>query len=316
MEGSDLSTAQDPFEPPANRNNDTKKRQLVTRSGLPRLHHKWAMKSPAAVRQFFKTVQQHMCHFEVDVIAGDANAAANKYHQNQERQDLYDSSVAVMLREMQREVNTGHPLGSKLHIAYSTNNHPTQLHEADDLACCFLATLSWRKPVGPRILRKLWSNVTWVSPKICVSKQTTKKGSTKLESPGAPKQGPLVATNRLSWHLPILITIREEPSKNYRSRTTEKWKAKEAKKQKINEWNHTDKQRSSWSWQQPMTWTSSSSSSWQQWSSDQKRARSDWQPSARTHRVSVLDGDYRVPDSRHSHGSEGPHLRGPLHGHS
>ena len=31
----------------------------------------------------------------------------------------------------------------------------------------------------------------------------------------------------------ILMTIREEPSKNYRSMTTEKRKAKEAKKQKI-----------------------------------------------------------------------------------
>ena len=61
----------------------TKKRHLVTRSGLPRLrccvyhlHHKWAMKSTAAVRQFFKTVLQQVCHFKVDVIAGDANAAA------------------------------------------------------------------------------------------------------------------------------------------------------------------------------------------------------------------------------------------------
>ena len=98
------------------------------------------MKSPAAVRQFFKTVLQQVCHFKVDVIAGDANAAAYKYYKNQEYQDLYDSSVAVMVREMQREVNTGHPFGSRLHIDYSTNNHPPQLHAADDLDCCFLAT--------------------------------------------------------------------------------------------------------------------------------------------------------------------------------
>ena len=45
------------------------------------------------------------------------------------------------------------------------------------------------------------------------------------------------------------MTIREEPFKNYRSRTSEKWKAKEdkieeAKKQKIkrsdDEWNYAD----------------------------------------------------------------------------
>ena len=75
---------------------------------------------------------------KVDVIAGDANAAANKYYKNQESQDLYDSPVAVMLREMQREVNTGHQFGSRLRIDYSTNNHPPQLHAADDLECCFV----------------------------------------------------------------------------------------------------------------------------------------------------------------------------------
>ena len=80
------------------------------------------MKSPAAVRQFFKTVLQQVCHFEVDVIAGDANAAAYKYYKSQ-------------------EVNTGHPFESKLH--YSTKNHPPQLHAANDLDFCFMAILPW-----------------------------------------------------------------------------------------------------------------------------------------------------------------------------
>ena len=149
VEGSDLGTAEDLFVPTARCINDTKKRQLLTRSGLPRLiccvchlHHKWAMKSPAAVRQFFKTVLQHVCHFKVDVISGDANAAAHKYYKSQEYQDLYDSSVAVMPIEMQREVNTGHPFESRRHIDYSTNNHPPQLHAADDLDCCFMAVPS------------------------------------------------------------------------------------------------------------------------------------------------------------------------------
>ena len=62
------------------------------------------MNAPAAVRQFFKTVLQQVHHFKVDVIAGDANAAAYKYYKKQEYQDLHNSSVAVMLREMQREV--------------------------------------------------------------------------------------------------------------------------------------------------------------------------------------------------------------------
>ena len=83
-------TTEAPFEPTARCITDTKKRQLVTQSGLPRLrccvchlHHKLAMISPATVRQFFKTVLQQMCRFKVDVIEGDANAAAYKYYKNQ-----------------------------------------------------------------------------------------------------------------------------------------------------------------------------------------------------------------------------------------
>ena len=85
--------------------------------------------------------------------------AAYKYYKIKSTK-MYDSSVADMLREMHREVNTGHPFGSRLHIDYSTKNHPPQLHAADDHDCCFMAILSWRKLVGPRIMRKRWSNIT------------------------------------------------------------------------------------------------------------------------------------------------------------
>ena len=37
------------------------------------------------------------------------------------------------------KVNTGHPFESRLHIDYSTNNHPPQLHAANDLDCCLMA---------------------------------------------------------------------------------------------------------------------------------------------------------------------------------
>ena len=104
------------------------------------------MKSPAAVRAFFETLLQRVRHFKVDVIAGNAKAAAYMHCKNQEYQDLYDFSVVVMLREMQLEVRR---------IDHSTKNHPPQLHAANDLDCCSMAILSWRKPVRPRILRKL-----------------------------------------------------------------------------------------------------------------------------------------------------------------
>ena len=67
----------------------------------------------------------------------------------QEFQDLYDSSVAVLLRErereMQREVNTGHPFGSRLHIILSIIIF-TNITEQMSLIVAFMAILSLGKP--------------------------------------------------------------------------------------------------------------------------------------------------------------------------
>ena len=58
------------------------------------------MKALYRVRQFFNTVLQQVHHFKVDVIAGDSNAAACKYHRKQEYQRSVQFSVAIMLGEM------------------------------------------------------------------------------------------------------------------------------------------------------------------------------------------------------------------------
>ena len=70
-------------------------------------------------QMYFKKVQ----HYRVDVIAGGASAAAYRYYKKQTYQDLYNSSVAVMLREMQSEVKTRFPCESRLHIEYCHNIH-------------------------------------------------------------------------------------------------------------------------------------------------------------------------------------------------
>ena len=54
-------------------------------------------------------------------LQGDNNGAAYKYYKSHEHQDRYNSSVAVMLREMQSEVNTGDPFEGRVHFDYSTN---------------------------------------------------------------------------------------------------------------------------------------------------------------------------------------------------
>ena len=48
-----------------------------------------AVGAPYHVRQFFTIVLKKVQYYSVDVIAGDANAAACKYYKRQEYQDLY-----------------------------------------------------------------------------------------------------------------------------------------------------------------------------------------------------------------------------------
>ena len=149
VEGSDLHTTEGNFVPTARCIQHTKKRQLVTRSGLQRLrccvchlHHELAMNAPVSVRLFITTVLQQVHHFEVDVIAGDANAAAYKYNKHQEYQictilQLPLCSERCDVRSIRdAELKAGF-------IDYSTNNHSSQRSSASDLHCCFMAVLSW-----------------------------------------------------------------------------------------------------------------------------------------------------------------------------
>ena len=95
LEDGDISITEDNFVPTARCKQDTEERQLVTRSGLHRLrcgvghlHHEQAMRKPYSARQFCE-VQ----HNEVDVIAGDTNAAAYKYWKKQKYQDLCENKI-------------------------------------------------------------------------------------------------------------------------------------------------------------------------------------------------------------------------------
>ena len=116
------------------------------------------MNAPVSVRKFSKKVLQQVYNCKVDVIAGDANAAACKYFRNKKYKDLYSSSVAIMLRELQHEVNEGRPIANKLCIDYYHNNQSLHLSSENDLDCYFMAILSRRKPPGSKITRTLWRN--------------------------------------------------------------------------------------------------------------------------------------------------------------
>ena len=72
------------------------------------------MRAPHRIRQFVAKVLKKVQHYRVAVAVGDATAATYRYYKRQSYQALY-SSVAVMLREVQREVNMNHPFQSRRH---------------------------------------------------------------------------------------------------------------------------------------------------------------------------------------------------------
>ena len=216
---------------------------------------------------FFVKVLKKVKHYRVDVIAGDANAAAYTYDKKQEYQHLYNSWVAVMLKDMQRKVNIRRPFESRRHVDYSANDHCSQLRSPNDLDCCSMDILSWREPPGPRIVRKLWSNTcertqnkekelaensSYPKGIEVMLRETARKSYPDPENIGNPVIAPqdyevrqsgrvLELQNRdlwtpprdLSGHIPFLVTLRELLFLHYRGRSIAKLEARdEAQKQK------------------------------------------------------------------------------------
>ena len=145
-----------------------RKWQWVTRSNLQRLrccvchfHHEQALRAPYRVRHFLAKVLKKVRHYRVDVVAGDATAAAYRYQQRQEYQDLCNLWVAVMLREMLREVNMNRPFQSRLHCDYSTNNHHSQLHSTEYPDCCFMAYSPMEKTAWTQNCEKTHEQHVW-----------------------------------------------------------------------------------------------------------------------------------------------------------
>ena len=120
IEGSDLSMTEDNSVPTARCIQDTKKRELVTRSNLHglrccvcHLHHEQALRAPHRVRQVFAQALKKVQHHRVDVVVGSATAAAFRYYKRQEYQALYKSSIAVTLREKSTKIQHEPPISEQ-----------------------------------------------------------------------------------------------------------------------------------------------------------------------------------------------------------
>ena len=132
-------------------------------------------------------------------------------------------------------------------------------------------------PPGPRMMRTLWINSrerienfqkrkdgggSYPEGLEILLKETAERNRPTSETVDSPENAPqdhdirqservLEFQNRdfwkrqtdLSWHYPILVTLREMPFKNYRGTSSEKSKVRDNKIEEVRKWR-----TSSWSW--------------------------------------------------------------------
>ena len=149
------------------------KRELVTRSNLQRLrcyvchlHHEQALRAPHRVRQVFAQSLKKVQHHRVDVVVGDATAAAYRYYKRQEYQALYNSSIAVTLRQNKRKFKMNRPFQSRHHSDYPTDHHHSQLRSTDYPDCCFhgcslMEKTAWTQNLEKTLEQHVWAYTEW-----------------------------------------------------------------------------------------------------------------------------------------------------------
>ena len=181
----------------------------------------------------------------------------------------------------------------KLHIDYSTDHHPTQLHAANDIDCCVMTNFSLRKSVGKDL--ETWTNLkqyyvmfvfeftwthsrtTWTNSRQKVVKHrdgSPTGGTSRLwlsssgKSSGTPAQWSMVATNKsivvFSYPQWLFVRIRsrtivQEHPKNGRPASWQHWSSNG--KRKHSDWKTSSHGSSSDSTRERSEWPSSSS--WQ-----------------------------------------------------
>ena len=163
IEGSDFSITEDNFVPTARCIQDTKKRQLVTRSSLQRLrccvchlHHEQAMKAPYRVRKFFAKVLKGGT-----TLLGWCHCWRCQCGNIQILQEAgVPRSVQLLgCRHVERDAARG-------------QHGPPMWEQTSDW---LFHQQAWHflsgKPPGPRIMRRLWRNSYPRVLKLCSEKQ-------------------------------------------------------------------------------------------------------------------------------------------------
>jgi len=223
------------------------------------LHHDAANKRMGVAKARFGEFLQLCIDSRVDVLCGDANQAAYKYYNHQTFRDIPNSMVVRLVRDMVESVNKDLAYPQRLSMNFMTNNHEENFRTDDPDCCVTFvfgwgkatAARTTRKLLlqgiearSRFITRKEWHDALAKELEKAVDSFPKDQARIKaieyllrperndnLDAPSdfhTTQSMRVLQTTRedlwlrgtdCSWHLPILITLREWAFKNWRKRT-------------------------------------------------------------------------------------------------
>ena len=254
----------------------------ISRSGLTELtvavfhlHHNCANNRLGRAAEVFTTFLQLCLDYRVDIYAGDANQAAFKCYNSQDKLNIPNSLISYLTRSMVAEVNIGKPIWQRLQVHMLNNNFEGNL-TGEDPDCCVMAIWSWGRTQSGTVLRNmlrtrpeqerrdlanphphrerphqsLSNAINRVVPSDdMLNTDDPHSGITDFDIRQSPRVLMIKHTHLwlnqsdMSWHLPILATIRELPFKNWRQKSHTAEKKKNAERSVFKAKQQSDRER-------------------------------------------------------------------------
>ena len=232
--------------------------------------------------------------YRVDILCGDANQAAFKYYNHQAFHDIPNSMVVSLVRDMVATVNKDLAYPQRLSMKFMTNNHEENFVNDDPDCCVTFVfgwgkakaakatrrlMLQDLQPKGPHLTTEEWRDFLLTEREKAVDRFPKDQAritaieyllrperNDPLEAPSdfhtaqsmrvlqTKREDLWLRDNDVSWHLPILITLREWAYKNWRQRSQAAndrrlatSKSVLARKRGLSSGPETSRERSGWS---------------------------------------------------------------------
>ena len=227
------------------------------------IHCDTARAKMGAVQTFVAGMLEACARCHVDLMAGDGNAASYNFINGQKAPDPSNSMIRRMTRLFTRTYNKDRPFHKRI-SALVENNTPYELAlTLTDIDCIDLTVFSWGKTAAAaKTRRELKADVSERSE--CYGPEDFRMVSSE-RAKRLNEKDLWFASSDLSWHRPLMITLREVGLLNKRKRSAKKEKERyERWQQKIVARNEKKNAES---------WTSAfAENKWKGWSSDRNSA--------------------------------------------